>query len=132
MINMKPQEEILFKPEDIVSVYTNEEAVEDGNLNRPRPNLKPKTSQTLLSQIRHNQPTRKRLLQPAKRTRRRKHPQHPQPKRPTQPSSQNLSQKTSRRLLCQRQIECPDGQIQRISIAENETGRYTAMFPEDY
>jgi hypothetical protein len=29
-------------------------------------------------------------------------------------------------------LELPNGQKQRIFIAQNETGRYTAMLPEDY
>jgi hypothetical protein len=29
-------------------------------------------------------------------------------------------------------IELPDGKKQKIFIAQNETGRYTAMLPEDY
>ena len=29
-------------------------------------------------------------------------------------------------------IELPNGQKQKIFIAQNETGRYTAMLPEDY
>jgi len=29
-------------------------------------------------------------------------------------------------------IELPSGERQKIFIAQNETGRYTAMLPEDY
>ena len=132
MINMKPQEEILFKPEDIVSVYTSKEAVEDGILFD-------------LDQILNQKPAKPFFLKYVTTNLLEKGYFNP-PKEPDVESTLNIPnlkdllnqaarifrKKPADDYFVSGRIERPDGQRQRIFIAENETGRYTAMLPEDY
>jgi hypothetical protein len=132
MTYMNQPDEPLFKPDDIVFVYTSQEAVEDGILfDLDRILTQTPAKPFFLKYVTTNL-LEKGYLNP--------------PKEPDAESTLNIPnlkdllnqavrifrKKQADDYFASGRIELPDGLKQRIFIAQNETGRYTAMLPEDY
>jgi hypothetical protein len=132
MINMNRQEEPLFKPNDIIFVYTSQEAVEDGilfdldrilTINPARPFFLKYITTNLLEKGYLNPPKDPAVESPLN---------IPNLKDLLNQAAQIFRRKPADDYFVSGRIELPNGQKQQIFIAENETGRYTAMLPEDY
>jgi hypothetical protein len=129
---MNQPEEPLFKPDDIVSVYTSQEAVEDGVLfdldrvltqNPAKPFFLKYVTTNLLE---------KGYLNPPKEPDVESTLNIPNLKDLLNQAAQIFRKKPADDYFASGRIELPGGQKQQIFIAQNETGRYTAMLPEDY
>jgi hypothetical protein len=132
MINVTQQEEPLFKIGDIVFVYTSQEAVEDGVLfdldrvltqNPAKPFFLKYVTTNLLE---------KGYLNPPKEPDVESTLNIPNLKDLLNQATRIFRKKPADDYFASGRIELPDGQKQQIFIAQNETGRYTAMLPEDY
>jgi hypothetical protein len=132
MINMNQPEDTLFKSSDIVFVYTSQEAVEDGilfdldrilTINPARPFFLKYITTNLLE---------KGYLNPPKEPAVESTLNIPNLKDLLNQAAQIFRRKPADDYFVSGRIELPNGQKQQIFIAENETGRYTAMLPEDY
>ena len=126
--------EQIFKPKDVISTYTSEQAVEDGILFN-------------VDIILTKQPTGKQFFLKYVTTGLLEKGYWNQPIEP-EPNENTLNIANLKDLLNQATrifkkkpaddyfvsgiIELPSGQKQKIFIAQNETGRFTAMLPEEY
>ncbi len=129
---MNRPEEFLFKPEDIVFIYTSQKAVEDGILfdldqvltqNPAKPFFLKYVTTNLLE---------KGYLTPPKEPDVENTLNIPNLKDLLNQAAQIFRKKPTDDYFASGKIELPDGQKQQMFIAQNETGRYTAMLPEDY
>jgi hypothetical protein len=132
MINMTQQEEPLFKPDNIVFVYTSPEAVEDGILFDIDRILKQNPAKPFFLKYVSTNLLEKGYLNPPKEPDVESTLNIPNLKDLLNQAAQIFSKKLADDYFVSGRIELPDGQKQRVFIAENETGRYTAMLPEDY
>jgi len=126
------EQELVFKPQDLVYCYTSKEAVEDGLLfdldqiltkNPAKPFFLKYLTTGLLSKGYWNPP------------------QEPDVENTLNiPNLRDLLNQAARIFrkkpaddwFVSGRIELPDGKKQQIFIAQNETGRYTVMLPEEY
>ena len=129
---MNRPEEPLFKPDDIVSIYTSQEAVEDGILfdidriltQNPAKLFFLKYVTTNLLERGYFNPPRELDVESTLNI--------PNLIDLLKQATQIFLKKPVDDYFASGKIELPDGQKQLIFIAQNETGRYTAMLPEDY
>lgn len=120
----------LFKEQDLISQYTSNQAIEDGFLfdldQLPHRKLAPtKAAQTPLKYATTNlmskgylNPDNTLNLQNIKEL--------------ITQSNSIFSKMPTDDYFISGKIELPDGTQQQIFIAQNETGRFTVMLPEDY
>jgi hypothetical protein len=129
---MNQPEKPLFKQDDIVSIYTSQEAVEDGILfdidriltqNPAKPFFLKYVTTNLLE---------KGYLNPPREPDVESTLNIPNLKDLLNQATQIFLKKPADDYFASGKIELPDGQKQEIYIAQNETGRYTAMLSEDY
>ncbi|MCW4000584.1 MAG: hypothetical protein NWE93_10125 [Candidatus Bathyarchaeota archaeon] len=129
---MNQHEEPFSKLNDLVFVYTSQEAVEDGILfDLDRILTKNPAKPFFLKYVTTNL-LKKGYLNPPKEPDVEITLNIPNLKDILNQAAIIFRKKPADDYFASGRIELPDGQKQRIFIAENETGRYTAMLPEDY